>query len=213
MGIGVKVTVLIPSKKIALRWNGALQARLRRAPLEAFLQSRGQKCVLTGPTQITDNLASATIYFVDQGLTAYSEERGPLPASRHPVVGQIACAVSRGLSSLILEPASWRIAGLIGTARLLAPHVGLDAAARLAASAARDYSRSLGGFAPDMQLLQVSHGACVAVESNEDARAANTASLILKCLVSMPCRVPAETKYAAAISYDLGSAIFKSLTT
>jgi hypothetical protein len=207
------VTVLIPSKKIALRWNGALQARLRRAPLETFLQSRGQKCVLTGPTQVTDNLASATIYFVDRGLTAYTEQRGPFPASRHRVVGQIACAVSRGLSSLILEPASWRIAGLIGTARLLAPHVGLDAAAHAAASAARDYSRNLGSFAPDMHLLQLSHGTCVAVESNDDALAANAAALILTCLVSMPCRAPAENKYAAAISYDLGGATFKSLTT
>jgi hypothetical protein len=207
------VTVLIPSKKIALRWNGALQARLRRAPLETFLKSRGQKCVLTGPTQITDNLASATIYFVDRGLTAYNEERGPFPASRHLVVGLIACAVSRGLSSLILEPASWRIAGLIGAARILAPQVGLDAAAHLAASAARDYSRSLGSFAQDMQLLQVSHGACVAVESNDDALAANAASLILTCLASVRCRVPAESKCAAGISYDLGGAIFKSLTT
>jgi hypothetical protein len=207
------VTVLIPSKKIALRWNGALQARLRRAPLETFLRSRGQKCVLTGPTQITDNLASATIFFVDKGLTAYNEERGPFPASRYPVVGQIACAVSRGLSSFILEPASWRIAGLIGTARLLAPYIGLDAAARMAASAARDYSRNLGSFAQDMRLLQVSHGACVAVESNDEALAANTANLILKCLSSMPCRAPAENKYAAAISYDLGAATFKSLTT
>jgi hypothetical protein len=207
------VTVLIPSKKIALRWNGALKARLRRAPLEIFLQSRGQKCVLIGPTQITDNLASATIYFVDRGLTAYNEEREPFPASRYPVVGQIACAVSRGLSSLILEPASWRIAGLIGTARLLAPHVGLDAAAHLAASAAREYSRSLGSFAQDMQLLQVSHGACAAVESNDEALAANTASLILKCLASMPCRAPAGNKYAAAISYDLGGTTSTSLTT
>lgn len=207
------MTVLIPSKKIALRWNGALQARLRRAPLETFLQSRGQKCVLIGPTQITDNLASATIYLVDKGLSAYNEECGPFPASRYPVVGQIACAVSRGLSSLILEPASWRIAGLIGTARLLAPHVGLDAAARLAALAAREYNRSLGSFAQDMQLLQVSHGACAAVESNAEGLALNITILIRKCLASMPCRAPAENKYAAAISYDLGGAASKSLMT
>jgi hypothetical protein len=200
------MAVLIPSKKIALRWNGALQARLRRAPLEIFLRSRGEKCALTGPTQITDNLASATIFFVGCGLTAHQEKHGPLPASRYPVVGQLACAVSRGLASLILEPASWRIAGLVGTARLLAPYTGLAAAAHLAASAARDYGRSLGTCAQNMQLLQISHNASVAVETNEDAIATSTAGLILQCLSLMPCR-------AGILTYDSGGATCKSLTT
>ncbi|MDP9011703.1 MAG: hypothetical protein M3O41_03405 [Pseudomonadota bacterium] len=208
------MTVLFPSKKIALRWNGALEARLRRAPLESFLQTRGLKCALSGPSQITDNLASAIIFLVDKGITAYGTDRGPFPAARYAVVGQIACAVSRGLAALVLEPASWRIAGLVGTARLLAPFTGLDAAAHLAAAAARDYSRTLGTCAQDIQLLQVSHAASAAVESNDETLTAGAQSVILQCLSSMPCRIPAEkSKRAAALSYDVGGATFKSLTT
>ncbi len=33
--------IVYPSKAVARRWDGALQARLRRAPLEKFLKARG----------------------------------------------------------------------------------------------------------------------------------------------------------------------------
>ena len=194
------MTILFPSKKIALRWNGALQARLRRAPLENFLRTRGRKCALTGPSQITDNLASATIFLIDKGLTAFNTDVGPFPAARHAVVGQVACAVSRGLATLIVEPNCWRIAGLVGTARLLAPFTGLEAAAHLAAAAARDYGRTLGTCAQDIQLLQVSHAASSAVESNDAALETCALKAILQCLASMPCRAPVDGKRAAAVS-------------
>lgn len=179
---------------------------MRRAPLENFLRLRGVKCALTGPTQITDNLATGTIYFVERGLAAYQQTWGHVPAIRHPVVGQLACAVSRGLASLIGETASWRIAGLVSTARLLAPTIGIEAAARVAASAARDYGRSLDTCEQSMQLLQISHSASTAVETDDDGGAVTTSTLIQQCLNQVSPTI-------RAISYDAGGAIFRSLTT
>ena len=155
---------------------------------------------------MTDNLACATIYLVQNGLAEYREAHGSVPAHRHPAIGQLACAVSRGLAALIDEPAAWRIAGLVSTARLLSPMVGIEAAARLAASAARDYGRSLDTHAQNMQLLQVSHSASIAVETNDDGRSASASGLILECLTRMP---PSRR----ALTYDSGGATFRSLTT
>jgi hypothetical protein len=174
------VTVLIPNKKAAARWNGALQTRLRHAPLEAFLRSRNRKWTLSGEARITDNLASATIYFVDQGLgdcTPEGEAGGLLDAAHHAAVGQAACAVSHGLAVLIQEVNSWRIAALIATARVLAPHIGPDAAARQSATSARDYAKGLKAGL-ETGLLQISTVAAGAVESNNHALGAKAVQLI-----------------------------------
>jgi len=208
------VSVLIPSKKIALRWNGALQARLLQAPLEDFLRSHHQKCVLAGPTRVTDNLTSATIYFVEKAIAANVTERGgPLAVSQHPAVGQIACAASLGVASLIREPTCWRIAALVGTARLLAPYAGLDTGAHLAASATRIFSRSLTSFSHDMELLRISHAIAGVVENDDEPLAENAVHLMSQRLSAAPRHSPAEKTYAAALSYDLGGATFNSLTT
>jgi hypothetical protein len=172
------VTVLIPNKKAAARWNGALQTRLRHAPLEAFLRSRDRKWTLSGEARVTDNLACATIYFVDQGPGACTPEgEGPLDDTHHAAVGQAACAVSHGLAVLIQEVNSWRIAALIATARVLAPHIGPDAAARLSATSARDYAKGLK-TGLEAGLLQISTVVAGAVESNNHALVAKAVQLI-----------------------------------
>ena len=61
---GGGVVILVPNAKAAARWHGALEARLRQAPLEAFLHSRNQPCALAGETRITDNIAAAAVYFM-----------------------------------------------------------------------------------------------------------------------------------------------------
>ena len=141
---GGNVTVLTPNETIAARWNGALQTCLRQAPLENFLRSRGLKWALSGESRLTDNLACGTMFLLDGALNAFMLDcRGTLSAAQHPAVGQITCAVSHGLSTLIEESHSWRIAALVATVRCLAPYSGLDAAARVAAAAAREYSATL----------------------------------------------------------------------
>jgi len=180
------VTVLIPNKKAAARWNGALQTRLRHAPPEAFLRSRDRKWTLSGEARVTDNLACAAIYFVDQGLGASTPEgEGPLDDTHHAAVGQAACAVSHGLAVLIQEVNSWRIAALIATARVLAPHIGPDAAARLSATSARDYAKGLK-TGLETGLLQISTVVAGAVESNNHALAGKAVQLIAQRISPVP---------------------------
>ena len=209
------MTVLIPSAAIQSRWNGALQARLRQAPLERFMRSRGQKWVSAGDSRITDNLACATIYFVGEALDAYARTHPePLAGPQFLVVGHIACAVCDGLSTLVKETASWRIAALVATARLLAPYMSLDEAAHLAGSAARAYGASLDTTFRSIEGRQI--GTCVAyaVTSNEDDHATNAVTLILLRLSAPPSAGMAPARrLPSALAYDLGGATLKSSTT
>lgn len=176
------MTVLIPNEKVAARWNGALETRLRLAPLESFLRSRDRKWVVN----VSDNLACATIYFIDRALNAcIPDGNGLLDATHHAAVGQAACAVSHGLALLIQETNSWRIAALIGTARSLAPHIGPDAAAHLSATCARDYARGLK-TGLETGLLQISTVVAGAVESNNDALAGKAVQLIAQRISPVP---------------------------
>jgi hypothetical protein len=211
-GQGGIVTVLTPNEKIAARWNGALQARLRQAPLENFLRSRGQKWVLTGDARVTDNLACGTIYLIEGGLNAFMLDcRGTLSVAQHPAVGQITCAVSHGLSTLIHEPHSWRIAALVATARVLAPYSGLDAAAHISAAAAREYGATLNAGSQTNDVVQIGSAAAVAVQSNDEKRAFHVMRLIMRRLSTPPAG--GVTAGTLALSYDLGGAIVKSSTT
>jgi hypothetical protein len=154
---------------VASRWNGALEARLRHSPLEAFLRSRRQRWSVAGEARVSDNLATAAIYFVD--AAAEFRARGGRPArdaAHRAAIGEATCIVSHALAALILEPASWRIAALVGIARLLAPQVGLDSAAHVAASSARDYQRRVKAGL-DADLHPVRAAVAEAVRKNADS--------------------------------------------
>lgn len=186
------MTVLIPNEKVAARWNGALETRLRHAPLESFLRARGRKWVLSGEARVSDNLACATLYFVEQALIACTPDgNGLLDATHHAAVGQAACAVSHGLALLIQEANSWRIAALIGTARVLAPHIGPDAAAHLSASCARDYAKGLKTCL-ESGLLQISTVVAAAVGSSSEALAEKALQLISERISPVPSGVLAR---------------------
>ena len=139
----------------------------------------------SGEARISDNLACAAIFFVDAALVALAREApGPLDEAQHAAVGELACAVSHGLATLIREPNSWRIAALVSAARLIAPHLGLSAAARAAATAARDHSKTLKAGL-DGNLLQVTGMAMRAVESNDAALAGTAVKLIAERITSV----------------------------
>lgn len=204
------MSVVYPNDKVAARWAGALEARLRQAPLENFLRSRGQKWVLTGDARITDNLACGAIYLVDGALNAFMlESRGTLTISQHPSVGQIACAVSHGLATLIREPHAWRIAALVSTARVLSPYSGLDAAAHIAAAAARDYSAALNAGTQSADLVHIGNAATFAVESNDEERALHVMKLILRRLSSAGAGAQADSR-PPSLTYDLDAATINS---
>jgi hypothetical protein len=180
------VTVLLPNAKAAYRWNGALEARLRHAALEAFLRSRGQIWVAAGEARITDNLACATLYFVSEALAVCAVENdGSLDGLQRSAVAELTCAVSHGLAILIEERTSWRLAALIGTARLLAPHIGIDAAAHLGATTARRYHKRRGGEL-DPELAQVSSLVTGAVGRNDQALVELAIQAIAEHVSSVP---------------------------
>jgi hypothetical protein len=161
--------IVYPSNAVARRWDGALQARLRRAPLEAFLAVRGIVPAPRGVSQDSDDLARATVLIVESGLALYLVDREEALAYGHrPVVGHVACLVSRALAEQIARPDAWRIAALVSTARLLNPWIGLNAAAMASATAARQFQKAvMKGISPlDWRIMT---SACDAVSGSLDA--------------------------------------------
>jgi hypothetical protein len=132
--------ILFPNEAVVRRWDGALQARLCRAPLEAFLRARALAPAPAGISQDTDNLVRATEWIVTAGFTVYFRDpQEELAFSQRAVVGHVACLVSLALAEQIARPDAWRIVALVSTAQLLRPWIGLNAASMASASAVRQF--------------------------------------------------------------------------
>jgi hypothetical protein len=160
--------IVYPSKAVARRWDGALQARLRRAPLERFLRARGIVPAARGVSQDSDDLVRATVLIVEAGIALYAHREEVLAFRQRAVVGHVACLVSCALAEQIAQPDAWRIVALVSTARLLTPWIGLSAAAIASASAVRDFQKGvMKGISPlDWRIMQ---SACNAVCGNPAA--------------------------------------------
>jgi hypothetical protein len=138
------MALIMPSEAIARRWNGALESRLKRAPLEEFLRARALKIEHAGVARDTDNLVRAVVFIVDAGIAAFCDDHEDgLDELQQAEVGEVACGVSRGLAALIHEPAAWRTVALVSAAQLLTPWIGLTAAAYAATTAARKFDQVL----------------------------------------------------------------------
>lgn len=183
------MVLLIPDETIARRWNGALQARLVRAPLEEFLRARKLDPAPAGACRDTDNLARAAIYIVEAGVSLYFEERTREQQDlQHDLVGQAICAISHALAVLIETEASWRIAALVGTAKVLSARIGLNAAAHAAAAAARDYDAKLRNSSTGSDLREIGNQASIAIRKNEQTLVAVAARSTAQLLASGTCR-------------------------
>jgi len=180
------MAIVFPNEAVAHRWNGARQARLDRAPLAEFLRAQAILPAPAGPAQDSDNLTRATVSIVEAGLARYGNGVwGEIAAPQRAVVGHVACLVSRSLAELIHQPGAWRIAALVGTARLLAPSIGLGAAAAASASAARHFERELAQGMP-AEDARIGQGASAAVNRGGTAAMAEISALIAMRL-SCPC--------------------------
>jgi hypothetical protein len=156
------MAIVFPNEAVARRWDGALQARLRRAPLEGFLRARGIVPAPPGVAQDSDNLVRATVLIVEAGLKLYLNDRSEgLAAPPLAIVGRVACLVSRSLAELISQPTVWRIVALVSTAQLLTPWIGLNAAAMMSARSTRHFQEGLVEGAPID--AQVGHSATAAL--------------------------------------------------
>ena len=170
------MSVLVPRPAIAARWSGALELRLRRAPLEVFLRSRSLPWAIGGPAQVTDNLTTAIVAIVSTGLTVYAgNQRRPLNECQLEDLAQFTCAVSEGLAALINEPRSWRIAALVSAAQVLRAHIGLSGAAHMSAGVARTYAASPNERSA---LFDIRNLAARTVERNDDEDLQTTSEII-----------------------------------
>ena len=143
------MAIVYPSEAVARRWDGALQSRLRRAPLEGFLRARGIVPAPPGVAQDSDNLVRATVLIVEAGLKLHLNDRSEgLAAPELAIVGRMACLVSRALAEFISQPTVWRIAALVSTARLLTTWIGLNEAAIMSAGSTRHFQEGLVKGAP-----------------------------------------------------------------
>jgi hypothetical protein len=170
--------ILFPSETVSRRWDGALQARLRRAPLEAFLRARSLVPAPSGVAQDSDNLARVTVCIVEAGLSLYLEDREVgLALHQRAIVGQVGCLVSYALAELISQPTAWRIAALVSSARLLSPWMGLNEAAVASAYSVRRFQKEVMKAASSRDGLII-EAACASVERDDvDSIAAASASI------------------------------------
>jgi hypothetical protein len=179
--------IVYPSEAVARRWDGALQTRLQRAPLERFLRARGIIPAPRGISQDSDDLARATVMIIEGGLALHVVDREVgLAFGQRAVVGHVACLVSRALAIQIAQPDAWRIAALVSTARLLTPWTGLNAAAIASASSARQFQKEVTkGISPlDWRIMK---SASDAVSGNGvDAMAAASANIAARLKAETP---------------------------
>ena len=199
------MAVLIPNSEIAARWNGALQARLRREPLDQFLRFQGLAVSPAGPACVTDNLARAALYLIDAGLRAGPKTQAvESPEAFRSTLARTTCAVIDGVATLIHEGAAWKSAALIATAQVLSRFVNLRAAAQAAASAAHEYDASFKHLSPDIALQDISHQAANAVRTNELAELKHTVSLISQHLEPRHRTASASLSYPALLVFTPG---------
>lgn len=178
---GNSMGLIYPNGSKTRHWDGALQARLKRAPLEKFLRTHSLQ-IAQGPSRDSDNLARATVYIVEGGLTAYFQGREEgLAESQHGAIGRLACLTTGAVARLIGEPASWRIPALVSTAQLLRPSIGLQAAACASADFIRQFSVSLQD-APGPEDTRMSEAVSIAVQHNDNGSIRAVAELIATCL-------------------------------
>jgi hypothetical protein len=104
--------------------------------------------------------------------------------------------VSSSLAVLIQEPAYWRTAALVATARILEKSIGLSAAAHLAAASAREYSTVVGNGAQEFDVLALGHATREAVARNDAAGEAAALQLVARRLESIGERPPAPAERA-----------------
>ena len=178
--------ILFPNEAIARRWDGALQARLTRAPLEAFLRAHSVAPAPVGVAQDSDNLVHATVLIVEASLSHYFKDRdADLSPGQRASIGHTACLVSRTLSTLICQPEAWRIGALVGTARLLSPWIGLNVAAMASALYARQFKKRFME-PPCSQDVRIMDAVRAAVNRNGADTMAELTASIAACLIIEP---------------------------
>jgi hypothetical protein len=134
------MAIVTPPPEIAKRWDGALNARLRRAPLERFLESHALSCAAPGAAQDSDNIARAAIHVVTTYFDACTH-LGLFSSSQRWAIAVATCALCETIASGIGDDSRWRIAALVSIARLLAPRGDLTESACFAATVVRAYER------------------------------------------------------------------------
>lgn len=174
--------LIYPNQAKTRHWNGALQARLTRVPLEEFLRTHSLK-IAGGAARDCDNLARAAVCIIGGGLKIYfhGREEG-LAESQHGVIGRMACLTTRALAGLILEPASWRIAALVSTAQLLSPWIGLHASACASASLIHQFTIGPQDFAVLEADTEMTEAVSAAIKQNDRNSILAVAEMIAKRL-------------------------------
>jgi len=169
--------LIYPNQSKTAHWDGALQGRLRRAPLEEFLRTHSLK-IANGAARDCDNLARATVYLIQGGLEIYfcHREEG-LAESQHGMIGHLACLTTRAVAGLIGEPASWRIPALISTAQLLSPWIGLHASAYASASFVHQFTVGLQDAAA-LEDNEITAAVSAALQRNDRASILTVAEMI-----------------------------------
>jgi hypothetical protein len=188
--------IVYPNKAVASRWDGALQARLRRAPLEAFLRSRSLSLAPAGASQDSDNLTRATVFIVEAGLKLRSiQAEHILGHRRQTAVGLSACLVSLALAQQISQPEAWRVSALVSTTRLLTPWLGPNSAALSSASIAREFQKA---FRKEVSPLDWR-----IMKSTVDAVSSNGSAAMAKLAGNIAARLNTEAVSAHSSLTDL----------
>lgn len=176
------MSLVIPKEAIAKHWRGALESRVRRAPLEHFLRRHAAPPAPSGVAQITDNLCRATVLLMEACLGDASDEF-TFTELRDRALGPIACAVSAGLATRIQEENAWRIAALVSVCQLHAARLGFSAASRCAADIVQEYFASYRQQRPSDSLSRIALAAAEVLDSND---LQELKQLMLRHVMSLP---------------------------
>ena len=127
--------VLTPSPRVASHWNGALLARLDRAPLELFLRRHSQCISSVCRDPVTESIELVTLFIIDPAVPHRVHWRALANAAYFDAMGQAIARIARSTGQIIHESRLWRVAALRAMGRLLTPVLGIDMAAPVSAAA------------------------------------------------------------------------------
>jgi hypothetical protein len=134
------MSVVVPVGARVAHWTGALQRRLKQAPLECFVRMHAPIALESKGFNVPDALVAAADFILNEALLTYTTQHGT--ALNEPqcwVIGCACAALCDGFTAGIEQPEEWLPAALQSAQTLLIPPLGPALAMQCAMLSVQNY--------------------------------------------------------------------------
>jgi hypothetical protein len=191
------MSVVYPVSARVAHWTGALQRRLKQAPLECFVRMHAPAAFEAQGFNVPDALVIATGIVLNEALTTYTAQHGA--ALNEPqcwVIGCACAAVCDGFTAGIEQPEEWLLAALQSAQLLLIPPLGPAVAAQCSSLSVQNYLDGREGLRGPREFGAMCRAATYAMTMGT-AAALKVATQLVSQRILARRAVPAFTSQAA----------------